>query len=144
MLVGSAPPLFVLTDALRRQWALTYPTAKLQRSPVHGVNFSMSSKPDPKSGRVAYDDRGQPVWEWRVDTGVFSRDVDTKRMRQIQEDAQVKLQHAPASAPALAPRRVGFDPYSTATTLQQPMKPRRTLDDMRKLSEEIKKNRQRK
>jgi hypothetical protein len=100
----------------------------------------MSSKSDPKSGRVAYDDRGQPVWEWRVDTGVFSRDVDTKRVRQIQEDASVKLQDAPAPQP----RAVGFDPYSTATTLEQPRKPRRTLDDMRKLSEEIKKNRQRK
>jgi hypothetical protein len=98
----------------------------------------MSKKPDPKSGRVAYDDRGQPVWEWRVDTGVFSRDVDTKRMLQIQEDASVELQDEPA------PRAVGFDPYSTATTLEQPRKARRTLDDMRKLSEEIKKNRQRK
>jgi hypothetical protein len=98
----------------------------------------MSKKPDPQSGRVAYDDRGQPVWEWRVDTGVFSRDVDTKRVRQIQEDASVKLQDAPA------PRAVGFDPYSTATAQEQPRKARRTLDDMRKLSEEIKKNRQRK
>jgi hypothetical protein len=48
------------------------------------------------------------------------------------------LQDAPA------PRAVGFDPYSTATAQQQPRKARRTLDDMRKLSEEIKKNRQRK
>jgi hypothetical protein len=59
----------------------------------------MSSKPDPKTGRVAYDDRGQ---------------------------------------------HVGFDPYSTATAHEQPRTPRRTLDDMRKLSEEIKRNRQRK
>jgi hypothetical protein len=42
----------------------------------------------------------------------------------------------------------GFDPYSTATSAAaaaaagSPKKPRRTLDDMRKLSEEIKKNRQ--
>jgi hypothetical protein len=47
-------------------------------------------------------------------------------------------------APPPPPRAVGFDPYSTATTLEQPRKPRRTLDDMRKRSEEIKKNRQRK
>ena len=98
----------------------------------------MSRKPDPESGRVAYDDRGQPVWEWRVDTGVFSRDVDARRMRQIQDDASVKLRDEPA------PCAVGFDPYSTATAQAQPKKARRTLDDMRKLSEEIKKNRQRK
>jgi hypothetical protein len=57
----------------------------------------MSKKPDPKSGRVASDDRGQPVWEWRVDTRVFSRDGDTKQVRKIQEDASVELQDEPAS-----------------------------------------------
>lgn len=103
----------------------------------------MSKKPDPQSGRVAYDDRGQPVWEWRVDTGVFSRDVDTKQVRQIQEEASAKLQDVPKPSP----RSMGFDPYSTAVAKEQPVKPqppktRRTLDDMRKLSEEIKKNRQ--
>ncbi len=108
----------------------------------------MSRNPDPKSGRVAYDERGQPVWEWRVDTGVFSRDVDTKQMRRIQEDAAVKLRDAPAQSR----RSVGFDPYSTAVAKEpapaqeQPLKPqppktRRTLDDMRRLSEEIKRNR---
>jgi hypothetical protein len=43
----------------------------------------------------------------------------------------------------------GVDPYSTATATaadaaSAPGKPRRTLDDMRRLSEEIKKNRQKK
>ena len=38
----------------------------------------------------------------------------------------------------------GFDPYSTASAAaaNSPKKPRRTLDDMRQLSEEIKKSRQ--
>ena len=98
----------------------------------------MSKKPDLKSGRVTHDDRGQPVWEWRVDTGVFSRDVDTKQVRQLQEDASVKLGQEPA------PRVEGFDPYSTATSPGSSEKPRRTLDDMRRLSEEIKRNRQQK
>jgi hypothetical protein len=98
----------------------------------------MSKKPDAQSGRVAFDDRGQPVWEWRVDTGVFSRDVDTKQVRQLQEDASVELGKEPA------PRIEGVDPYSTATSPGSPEKPRRTLDDMRKLSEEIKRNRERK
>jgi hypothetical protein len=86
----------------------------------------MSKKPDPKSGRVVFDERGQPVWEWRVDTGEFSRDVDTQQVRQLQEDAAVKLGDE-------KPPAVGFDPYSTATTADAPKKPRRTLDDMRKL-----------
>jgi hypothetical protein len=89
----------------------------------------MSKKPDASSGRVTYD----------VSTGVFSRDVDTKQMRQLQEDAAVKLAEEPAPVP---PRVEGFDPYSSATAPVVSEKPRRTLDDMRKLSEEIKRNRQ--
>jgi len=111
----------------------------------------MSKKMNAQSGRVAYDERGQPVWEWRVDTGVFTRDVDTRQMRKIQDDAAAKLQQMP---PEESRRFVGFDPYSTAVAkepppAQEPVKPkppktRRTLDDMRALSEEIKKNRQKK
>ncbi len=95
----------------------------------------MSKKPDPKSGRVAFDDRGQPVWEWRIDEDVFSRDVDTKRMRQLQESAVKLLEDEPA------PRPEGFDPYSATIPSGSPPKPRRTLDDMRKLSDEIKRKR---
>jgi hypothetical protein len=111
----------------------------------------MSKKSDARSGRVAYDERGQPVWEWRVDTGVFTLDVDTRQMRKIQEEAAENLPPAPAEQ---SRRFVGFDPYSTAVAKEppapeQPPKPkppktRRTLDDMRALSEEIKKNRQKK
>lgn len=109
----------------------------------------MSKKPNAQSGRVAYDERGQPVWEWRVDTGVFTRDVDTRQMRKIQEEAAVRLPPVP---PEESLRFKGFDPYSTAVAKEppapqepaqpKPPKTRRTLDDMRALSEEIKKNRQ--
>ena len=94
----------------------------------------MAKKPDPKSGRVAFDERGRPTWEWRVDTDKFSRDIDTQRLKQLQEEAAVTLKDEPV-LPA------GIDPYS-ATTPVAPQKPRRTLDDMRILSEEIKRRRQ--
>ena len=130
----------------------------------------MSKKPeDSKSGRVTFDERGQSVWEWRVDTDEYSSDVDTKTVRQIQEEVNVTLlEDAPAT-----PQK-GFDPYSTVggpsapsrgsfpsrapspsmsprspspsrssfpPPLDPPGKERRTLDDMRKLSEEIKRKR---
>jgi len=112
----------------------------------------MSKKSTAQSGRVAYDERGQPVWEWRVDTGVFTRDVDTRQMRKIKDEAADELQDAPTGqAPEDTRRYLGFDPYSTAVAKEppapkdpatpQPPKTRRTLDDMRALSEEIKKNR---
>jgi hypothetical protein len=50
--------------------------------------------------------------------------------------------HVTLREAAPAPRVEGFDPYSTATSPVSSEKPRRTLDDMRKLSEEIKRNRQ--
>jgi hypothetical protein len=96
----------------------------------------MAKDPDPKSGRVAFDDRGCSTWEWRLDTGTFSRDIDTHRLRQLQEDAAVTLKDEPAPPP------VGVNPYSVTTPVESKKTPRRTLDDMRKLSEEIKGNRQ--
>jgi hypothetical protein len=113
--------------------------------------LSMSKKSNAQSGRIAYDESGQPVWEWRVDTGVFTRDVDTRKMRTVERDAASSLKSVP---PEQARRFVGFDPYSTAVAKESPApapkpepsepkapKTRRTLDDMRALSEEIKKNR---
>jgi hypothetical protein len=95
----------------------------------------MAKDPDPKSGRVAFDERGRSTWEWRVDTGTFSRDVDTQRLKQLQEEAGVTLKDESAPTP-------GVDPYSVTTPVAPQKTPRRTLDDMRKLSEEIKRTRQ--
>jgi hypothetical protein len=95
----------------------------------------VSKNPDSKSGRVSFDERGKSKWEWRVDNGTFSSDIDTKQMRQIQDDVKVTLKDEPAAA-------TGFDPYSTAAPAEPKKAPRRTLDDMRKLSEEIKRKRQ--
>jgi hypothetical protein len=90
----------------------------------------MAKEPDPKSGRVAFDERGIPTWEWRIDTGTFSREIDTQRLRQLQEEVAVTLADEPVPSS-------GADPYSLAAPVA-PQKTRRTLDDMRKLSEEIK------
>jgi hypothetical protein len=97
----------------------------------------MAKEPDPKSGRVAFDERGRSTWEWRVDTGTFSRDIDTQRLRQLQEEAAVTLEDEPVPS-------TGVDPYSVTAPVIPQKAPRRTLDDMRKLSEEIQRSRQRK
>jgi hypothetical protein len=90
-----------------------------------------------KSGRAAFDDRGCSTWEWRIDTGTFSRDIDTHRLRQLQEEAAVTLKEEEPAAPS-----VGVNPYSVTTPVAPEKATRRTLDDMRKLSEEIKRKRQ--
>jgi hypothetical protein len=95
----------------------------------------MAKEPDPKSGRVVFDERGRSTWEWRVDTGTFSRDIDTQRLKQLQEEAAVTLKEDPVAPP-------GVDPYSVTTPVAPQKTPRRTLDDMRELSEKIKRSRQ--
>jgi len=73
----------------------------------------------------------------KLDTAAtLSDDAETVRVRHLHEDAAVK-RNAPPPPPG-----GGFDPYSNSSARPAAGKPRRTLDDMRKLSEEIKKSRQ--
>ena len=109
-------------------------------------------KSEQPSGRIAFDDRGNAVWEWRTDNGAYKTDVDTQKVKAIQESTGASLSledERPNTG-----RPVGHDPYSSAADPRQPFprssppptpeekKPqRRTLDDMRRLSEEIKRQR---
>ena len=101
----------------------------------------MSKKFDPQapSGRIAFDARGNAVWQWRTEAGEFKSDVDTQTVRALQADTNVTLGMAPT--PVANTPTVNHDPYSTADAPRVPQK-RRTLDDMRKLSEEIKRARE--
>jgi len=36
------------------------------------------------SGRVAFDARGNPVWEWETSTGVYDKNVSTQRLKKLQ------------------------------------------------------------
>lgn len=38
---------------------------------------------DKRSGRVAFDSRGNPIWEWQLETGVYSRDVTTQKLKKL-------------------------------------------------------------
>jgi hypothetical protein len=37
-----------------------------------------------RSGRVGYDERGNSVWEWQLETGVYSRDVSTQTLKKLE------------------------------------------------------------
>ena len=36
-----------------------------------------------RSGRVSFDSRGNSVWEWQLETGVYSRDVNTQKLKKL-------------------------------------------------------------
>ena len=79
------------------------------------------------SGRVAFDARGNPIWEWQLETGVYSRDVNTQKLRKlnlgdlsIAESAIQKqppglggLDGSPGKAAAPLPGG-GFNPYDSS------------------------------
>lgn len=76
---------------------------------------------DKRSGRVSHDARGNPVWEWQLETGVYSRDVSTQRLKKldfgdlsIAETAKHKKPEGlePAEKPRLPGG--GFNPYDNS------------------------------
>ena len=76
-----------------------------------------NSPTDKKSGRVTFDARGNAVWEWSMSTGIFGRDVDSERLRKL-EDPDLKIAEDPphkAKTFGTSPdqRGPGFDPYNT-------------------------------
>jgi hypothetical protein len=124
-------------------------------------NVTKHAKPDPQpppgkqakpqsqlpSGRAGFDERGNAIWEWRTDSGTYKSNVDTQEVKAIRDSTGDSLSIA-EEAPS---QPVDHDPYSTAAPRQpfprtppppEEKKPqRRTLDDMRRLSEEIKRQR---
>src|SRR5687767_13218146 len=86
-----------------------------------------SSRP---SGRIVSDDRGNRTWEWQVETGVFSSEADTARVRALVPESL-------AVDDTKRLKKPDFNPYNSGGVPRQPLS-RRTLDDMRKLDAEIK------
>lgn len=146
------------------------------------TNDPKNPKPDPKadevipgpdadgkrSGRVSFDSRGNSVWEWQLETGVYSRDVNTQKLKKLDlgdlSIAETGVHKRPAglgeNEPAPVPgggfnpydnaprsKQVGFNPYDKARAADNRVPPKpepqkrpspRSPDELRKLSEWIK------
>ncbi len=81
-------------------------------------------------GRWAFDDRGNRTWEWEVRPGEFNTTIDTARVKAL---TPVDLGVAEKQ------QEQAFNPYDTGSFQKAPK--RRTLDDMRRLNEQIKRSR---
>lgn len=89
---------------------------------------------DQRSGRIAYDDRGNSVWEWKLETGVYSRDITTQRLKKLElDDLSIAETATHPRPPGLAGERYdrndrddrsdpqpmpggGFNPYDNSST----------------------------
>lgn len=88
-----------------------------------------STTPDPgddqRSGRITYDERGNSVWEWKLETGVYSRDINTQRLKKLDlNDLSIAETAEHQRPPGLgADKSVGsqmpgggFNPYDNSST----------------------------
>ncbi len=81
----------------------------------------------PGSGKVIRNEVGDAFWEFRLEDGSYSGDVDTQRALRILNNNTIQLDNTNFAA----------DPYNNSGITPTAERPRRSLDDLRKLSQEI-------
>lgn len=92
------------------------------------------SKNKQNSRRVTHNAPASRTWGPEGDCGIFSPDIDTARVRALVPD-NLSVEHEPIS-----PQPQKSNPYNSGARPAKG-KTRRTLDDMRRLSEQIKQQR---
>jgi|SRR5579872_2986818 len=98
------------------------------------MDLEMTTEAPVLAGQAEFD-RREGTWYCRIRSELT--DMDTMPLKQL-PISTIGKSRLPAAQPA------GGDPYNRASSVKAPEKPqsaRRTLDDMRKLSEEIKRMR---
>ena len=78
---------------------------------------------DKRSGRAGVDERGNTVWEWKLETGVYSRDITTQRLKKLDlgdlSIAETAMHRLPSglSEKAAEPKKPvgGFNPYDSVS-----------------------------
>ena len=96
------------------------------------------------SGRVKFDDRGNAVWEWAVETGRFATDVSTSRLKKLENTTLSLVDDSPppVSGGAIVkpnPKGVvqGYSPYDSGLLAKTDRAPAKKKD-LRRLGEFIK------
>src|SRR5262249_39652367 len=71
------------TDYITTARRTNYKTKSIHCESSRTEQGIMSKKFDPQapSGRIAFDARGNAVWQWRTEGGDFKSDVDTRTAR---------------------------------------------------------------
>ena len=91
------------------------------------------------TGRVKFDERGNAVWEWQVETGAFGVEVSTQRLQKLEHPALSIADDAPTPFETVRANplgtKKGYDPYDSGRLGKKPPPAKK---DLRKLSEWLK------
>lgn len=94
---------------------------------------------DKSTGRVKFDERGNAVWEWQVETGAFGSEVSTQRLQKLEHPALSIADDAPTPFETVRANplgtKKGYDPYDSGRLGKKPPPAKK---DLRKLSEWLK------
>lgn len=136
------------------------PRDKRSQEPPAPTQTADDSQADQRSGRISYDERGNSVWEWQLETGVYSRDISTQRLKKLDlNDLSIADTAVHQRPPGLdqpearkTPSGGGFNPYDNSSTargnvgnnpynsggrapLKPAAEPKRKPTDLKKLQE---------
>lgn len=85
-----------------------------------GPGPAVTTGSDKRSGRISYDERGNSVWEWQLETGVYSRDISTQKLKKLDLDelsiAETAVNKRPPGLGEDKPKLPGggFNPYDNS------------------------------
>lgn len=121
---GETQPIQVLSTVTDRfaktlmstadnKFLATIKMPRFSRDVIDAPDFHTNTQ----SGRVAFDERGNGIWEWQTAPGVFSRDISSQQMLELQaNELQVVDEEHSSSAAATSvwtrralPRKVSKD-----------------------------------
>jgi hypothetical protein len=65
--------------------------------------------PETRSGRAAWDERGNSIWEWQTQPGVYTRDISDHQLQQLEASHLTLADNGASSSPTkeYRLRRVG-------------------------------------
>lgn len=100
------------------------PRDKRSPEPPAPIENTDDPQADKRSGRISYDERGNSVWEWQLETGVYSRDISTQRLKKLDlNDLSIADTATHERPPGLAQPQGrkpqpggGFNPYDNSST----------------------------
>ncbi len=100
------------------------PRDKQSLEPPAPTEAADDPQADKRSGRISYDERGNSVWEWQLETGVYSRDISTQRLKKLDLNdlsiADTAINQRPPGLNEPAARKPlpggGFNPYDNSSS----------------------------